>query len=103
MLHDVIRASYVGDYEIELKFDDGKSGIVDFSKYLEKGGVFERIKDIDFFRNFTVNEDLGTLTWGHEVDIAPEILYAEATGSPLPDWMDIDKAPSANIALQPSS
>ena len=103
MLHDVIRASYVKDYEIELEFDDGQGGIVDFSRYLKKGGVFERFKDIDFFRNFLVNEDLGTITWGDEVDISPEILYAEATGSPLPDWMDIDIAPSANNSLQPTS
>ena len=99
MLHDVIRANYVEGYKIELEFDDGKRGIVDLSKYLEKGGIFERFKDIDFFRNFSVNEDLGTLTWGDEADVAPEVLYAEATGSPLPDWMDIDKAPSTNIAL----
>ena len=103
MLHDVIRAIYVGDYKIELEFDDGKGGSVDFAKYLKMGGVFERLKDIEFFRNFSVIEDLGTLTWGDEVDVAPEILYAEATGSPLPDWMEVDKTPSANSALQPTS
>jgi hypothetical protein len=99
MLHDVIKASYVGEYKIELQFDDGKRGIVDFCRYLEKGGVFQRFKDIEFFRNFSVNEDIGTITWNDEVDVAPETLYAEATGSPLPDWMDTEEASSANIAL----
>jgi hypothetical protein len=103
MLHDVIRASYIGDYKIELEFDDGKGGIVDFSKYLKKGGVFERFKDIDFFRDFSVNEDLGTLTWGDEVDVAPEILYAEATDSPLPDWMGEDRTASVNSKLHVTS
>jgi len=28
------------------------------------------------------------LIWEDEIDIAPETLYAEATGSPLPNWMD---------------
>lgn len=91
MIHDVISASHKGGYKIEIVFDDGKSGVVDFSKYLEKGGVFERFRDIDFFRDFKVNKELGILTWKDEVDIAPETLYAEATRSPLPEWMTQEK------------
>ncbi len=96
MIHDVIGAVYKGDYRIELEFDDGKRGVVDFSKHLEKGGVFERFKDIEFFREFEVNKLLGTLTWGNEVDIAPETLYAEATGSDLPSWMEINEDETPN-------
>jgi hypothetical protein len=88
MIHDIISAVYKGGYRIELEFDDGKRGIVDFSKYLEKGGIFERMKDIDFFRGFSVNGELGTLTWEDEIEIAPETLYAEATGGGLPEWME---------------
>lgn len=91
MLHDVIAANYQGEYKIALEFDDGRRGVVDFSKYLERGGVFERFKDIDFFRNFSVDADLGTITWGGEVDVAPETLYAAATGSALPEWMATDE------------
>ena len=57
-------------------------------------GVFKRFRDLTFFREFRVNEELGTLTWGDEIDIAPETLYAAATGAPLPDWMTRD-VPSA--------
>ena len=90
MLHDIVSAKYIEEYRIELEFDDGKRGVVNFSKYLEKGGIFEQFKDMKFFRNFSINEDLGTLTWDDEVDIAPEtLLYAEATGSGLPDWMEL--------------
>ena len=42
MLHDVISATYRGDYRIELEFDDGARGVVDFSSYLQRGGVFQR-------------------------------------------------------------
>ena len=49
MLIDVISANYKGGYKIELTFEDGATGIVDFSKYLSKGGVFEKFKDIEFF------------------------------------------------------
>ena len=96
MIHDVIAATYVGDYRIEVVFDDGKRGVVDFSRYLERGGVFERFKDIAFFRSFSVNDELGTLSWDDEVDVAPETLYAEATGSGLPKWAEEDEAHPAN-------
>jgi len=96
MIHDVVSASYQGEYKIEITFDDGKRGVVDFSKYLHKGGVFDRFKDIGFFRNFKINEELGVLTWGNEIDVAPETLYAEATRAPLPDWMEKERKPSAN-------
>lgn len=88
MLHDVVSATFVGDHRIELVFDDGERGVVDFSKYLDRGGVFERLRDPEFFRSFTVDRELGVITWGGEIDIAPETLYAEATGSPLPEWME---------------
>ena len=90
MIHDVISATHIADYKIEVSFDDGKSGVVDFSKYLESDGVFEAFADNAFFRSFQVSEELGTLVWGDEIDIAPESLYAAATGDPLPDWMTID-------------
>ena len=91
MLHDVISATYEGGYRIGLEFDDGRRGTVDFAKYLERRGVFEQFRDIEFFRNFTINKELGILTWGNEIDVAPETLYAEATGTPLPQWMNPDR------------
>jgi len=46
-----------------------------------------------------VNKELGVLTWGDEVDVAPETLYAEATGSGLPAWMDPEEEPAVNKHL----
>ena len=102
MIKDVISASYKGEYNIEVTFEDGATGIVDFSKYLEKGGVFNKFKDIEFFKTFTINEDLGVLTWGDEIDIAPETLYVEAMNSPLPDWVISQQDSSASRSFQAS-
>ena len=99
MTPDVVAAEHRDGYRIELAFDNGRRGIVDFSKYLLRGGVFKRFQDMEFFLSFRVNEELGVLTWGDAVDIAPETLYSEATGEPLPEWMMVDK-PSANEAPQ---
>jgi len=87
MSYDVVSVVYNGGYKIDLTFDDGKNGVVDFAKYLERGGVFKKFKDIEFFKNFTVNEELGVITWNNEIDVVPETLYSEATKSSLPYWM----------------
>lgn len=103
MLRDVIAAKYLGEYKIEVTFEDGASGIVDFSKYLLDGGIFEKFKNMEFFKSFKINEELGVLTWGDEIDIAPETLYSEATNSPPPEWMNSLQGPPANMSLQPTS
>ena len=99
MTHDIIDAVYKGDYLIELFFDDGKRGTVDFSKYLKRGGVFRKFRSIEYFRSFQINKELGVLTWSDELDIAPETLYAEATGARLPLWMEKQKNIKSNHRL----
>ena len=100
MIHDVVGAVYRGGYRIELEFDNGERGVVDLTKYVEGGGVFEMLKDLEVFREFSVNKELGTLTWGNELDIAPETLYAEATEGSLPEWMESGENQTANQRLQ---
>ncbi len=58
---------------------------------------------MEFFKNFRINEELGVLAWSDEVVIAPETLYAKATNSPLPGWMDSQQDSPANMSLQPTS
>ena len=77
MLYDVINAEYCNDYQLKVVFENGVSGIIDFSKYLELGGVFENFKNLVYFKNFKVSKDLGTIVWDNEVDIAPDTLYYE--------------------------
>ncbi len=75
MLYDVIEAKYKDNYRLTVKFENGNQGIVDFSEYPSRGGVFSQFKDIEFFKSFVVSKDLGTIVWGDEIDIAPETLY----------------------------
>jgi len=88
--YDVVGAEYLGDYRIRLAFEDGKSGVVDFRRYLDIGGVFEAWKDLEAFRRFRVDRELGTVVWDGEIDVAPETLHHLATGEPLPAWMEAD-------------
>ncbi len=100
MIHDVISAVYREGYKIEVSFDDGRKGVIDFAKYPRRGGAFDRFKDMDYFRSFTINRELGVLTWQNEIDIAPETLYAEATGRPLPDWTEKKDNSLSNKSLR---
>ena len=63
MLHDVFSAVHQGVYLIELEFDDGQRGTVDFAKYLERRAVFERFRDLEFFRSFAIKKR----AWGPDV------------------------------------
>ncbi len=38
--HDVVKIKYLGELQLELTFDDGKSGVLDCRPIIEKGGVF---------------------------------------------------------------
>jgi len=88
MSYDVISAEYVGEYKLKVTFENQRQGIVDFLSLIRKGGVFAKLEDMECFKRFDVNAELGVLTWGGEVDIAPETLYSRATGEPLPEWME---------------
>ena len=88
MYHDVTEMRILDGYKLQLTFDDGKSGVLDCKPFIDKGGVFSKLRDPEFFKSVQINSELGVLTWDDEIDIAPETVYSIATGSPLPEWMD---------------
>jgi len=88
MYHDVTEMRILDGYKLQLTFDDGKSGVLDCKPFIDKGGVFSKLRDPEFFKSVQINSELGVLTWDDEIDIAPETVYSIATGSPLPEWME---------------
>jgi hypothetical protein len=82
MNYDVIHAEYLDAYRLKLSFADGSSGEADLLPFIEKGGVFEILRDVERFKLFSVDPDWSTVTWQDgELDIAPETLYFAANGS----------------------
>ncbi len=73
-LPTVVRAEYRGAHRIHLTFNDGSSGVVDFSRWM-RGAVFAPLRDPESFARFFL--DGGTVSWSNGADIAPETLYAE--------------------------
>jgi len=74
MIIHVKKAKYISNYNIAIDFDNGEKGIVDLS-FLSWNGVFESIKNLENFKKFKVNKEIGTICWENGADIAPDTLY----------------------------
>ncbi|MEQ8693878.1 MAG: DUF2442 domain-containing protein [Gammaproteobacteria bacterium] len=70
-------AKYAGGYKIRLCFNDGTTGTIDFEKELW-GEVFEPMRELDLFRQFSIHPEFRTLCWPNGADFAPEYLYQAA-------------------------
>ena len=70
----VTAARVVGDYLLELTFNDGRRVIFDCETLINKYKLFAPLRDKDVFASFSL--DGWTVTWlDGTLDIAPEHLY----------------------------
>jgi len=70
----VTEATYLGGYKLKVRFDNGESKVVDLHAHLD-GPIFEPLKDLEFFKSFSVNQDLDTVVWPNNADFSPDFLY----------------------------
>jgi hypothetical protein len=71
---EVTSAQYVGQFRIQIRFNNGDEGIVDLADALW-GPMFEPLKDPAVFRRFEVSDVLHTVKWENDADLAPEYLH----------------------------
>ena len=74
MIPRVTDAKYIKDYTLYIRFSDGSDGEVDLEQELD-GEIFKPLKDISYFKDFSVNQELHTVVWPNGADFAPEFLY----------------------------
>ena len=70
-IHDV---KYIADYRLEVSFNNGRKGIVDFSRLLN-GKIFEALRDTSVFAQASIDQELETIVWPNGTDVAPEFVY----------------------------
>jgi Protein of unknown function (DUF2442) len=75
-LHDVVGVEVSGEYRLRLTFDDGTVGEIDFAGR-EWRGVFEPLRNPEYFARVMVDADAGTVIWPNGADMAPEPLYEQ--------------------------
>lgn len=86
MFPRIVEVRHIEGYRLELTFTNGEKAELDFkNRIVGRGGVFTALQDIDFFKQVRVDPEIGTLVWPNEVDFCPDVLYSEATGTPLPE------------------
>ena len=73
----ITEAKYLYDYKVELKFNDGKKGVVNLKNELY-GTMFEPLKDKKVFASVKLDKELDTISWDNGADLAPEFLYYES-------------------------
>lgn len=74
MILHVTDAQYIGDYRVELKFNDGRCGIADLRDSLD-GPMFEPLRDVHEFAKLKMDHEMQTIVWPNGADLAPEYLY----------------------------
>jgi Protein of unknown function (DUF2442) len=74
----LIEATPADDYVVHVSFDDGLSANIDLSYVLDFGGVFEPLRDPEYFCRLRADSDAGTIVWPNRADVAPETLYRRA-------------------------
>ncbi len=76
MFREVVKANYIDGYRLLLQFNNGEWRVVDLSNSLN-GTVFAPLKDINFFKRFSIK--FNTVEWENGADFAPEYLYDIST------------------------
>lgn len=74
----MVTATVSDGHTVHVCFEDGLTADVDLSYLLDYGGVFEPLRDPDYFRRLRADSEVGTIVWPNQADIAPETLYAKA-------------------------
>ena len=77
MFLHVTEARYIGDYKVEVFFNNGKRGVADLSEAL-RGPVFKPLREPSVFAQLRVDDELETIVWPNGADLAPEYIYFQA-------------------------
>ncbi len=83
MLKDIVYANPLGNYRLFVRFEDGVEGELDLAPHLRFHGVFEPLKDPEYFAQVRVDPELGSVAWPNGADLDPDVIYAQLTGIPV--------------------
>ena len=73
----IIKFKLKGGYKLDVEFDNGTKGEIDFEKILQEDHreIVQELLDVELFKKVKIN--LHTLCWDNDVDFAPDYLYSQ--------------------------
>lgn len=85
MFPRVNEVQHVRNHILRLTFSNGEVAELDLGPSIRgRGGVFTPLEDVEYFAQVMVDPEARTLVWPNGVDLDPDVLYSESTGTPLP-------------------
>ena len=73
----VQEVTYLSDYTISIKFEDGVSGTIQLNDLVEKG-IFKVLQDKSLFAKVYTNGH--SIAWSKELEIDATAIYSDLTG-----------------------
>jgi hypothetical protein len=74
MIYRVIRVAVVGDFVLDIEFDDGLKRTIDLEAILA-GELFGPLKDPRQFAQVEIDPETHTVVWPNGADLDPETLH----------------------------
>ena len=74
MIIGVKEVEYIQNFKLRVVFDNSVKKMVDLGNYLD-GEIFEPLKNIEYFKQVKIDEDIETICWENGADFSPEFLY----------------------------
>ncbi len=76
MYSTITQVKHIQDYQLELTFSTGETGIIDLAgDIVGADGVFQPLQAIRYFAQVKVDPESGTIVWPNGVDLDPIGLY----------------------------
>ena len=72
-LYDVVDFKIVGDYTLQVKFDDGSEQVINLEPILY-GNIYGPLRNLATFNQVKLDPELKTLVWPNGADFDPETL-----------------------------
>lgn len=81
-MHRIVKVKPLPGFKIWIRFSDGVEGTVDLSDLAGKG-VFKAWNDPGHFESVFIDTESHTVAWSGGIDLCPDPLYAEVSGTDI--------------------
>ena len=78
-MRDVISIQHLGGSRLILLFEGNELREIDIAEIVPFRGVFEPLRDSEYFKLVRVNREIGTIVWPNGADLCPDVLCEKST------------------------